>query len=406
MGAFEYQAVDAKGASRKGLISSDSPRQARQMLRDQGLIPISLSAVNEPTGRQGTAAVSRKKIPPTELAVITRQFATLLDAGLTIEEALDGLIEQTERHRSRAILTGIRSLVMEGQSLSEAMSGYPAAFPTLYRASIQAGEETGKLELVMDRLADYSENTEALRRRIGIALIYPALLSVVAVLIVAGLLTYVVPKVVRVFEESGQTLPLLTRGLLALSDFLQQWGGWLLLVLALGILAFRAVSRLPGPRLRLHRYYLTIPLLRSIIRNLNTANMARTLAIMTGSGVPLLTAMQASSRVLGNAAMHAAMEQARHDVGEGVPLSRALKKSGLFPPLLIQMVASGEAGGRLAEMLEKSARVQENELEARMAVLVGLFEPLMILVMGGIVLLIVLAILLPVFDLNELIYAR
>jgi general secretion pathway protein F len=385
MGAYEYQALDDKGHTKKGVLTGDTPRQVRQMLRDQGMIPLSLNPISETT-EQGQISPSRKRIPAAELALITRQFATLLDAGLTIEESLQGLIEQSSNHRIRSILTAVRSSVMEGLSLSEAIGNFPAAFPGLYRASLSAGEETGRLDKVLDRLADYTENTTALRRRIMIALIYPVILTVVAILIVTGLLTYVVPKVVKVFEESGQALPLLTRGMITI--------------------IFRFIFKQPGPKLALHHFILRMPLFGNIVRNLNTSTMARTLAIMSGSGVPLLSAMSASSQVVNNLAMRVAMEQARIDVGEGMSLSKALKKSGLFPPLLTQMVASGESSGRLDEMLEKSAQVQENELEARTSIMVGLFEPMMILVMGAIVLLIVLAILLPIFDLNELIYAR
>ena len=406
MGAFEYQALDDKGRTQKGVITGDTPRQVRQMLREQGLMPLSLDAVSDQSDAASMLHSSHKKIPTTELSVITRQFATLLGAGLTIEESLEGLIEQADRHRVRTVLTGVRAQVMEGQSLSEALSSFPKAFPELYRASIQAGEETGKLSLVMERLADYTENTEALRRRIGIALIYPVILTTVAILIVVALLTYVVPKVVKVFEESGQQLPLLTRGLIGLSDFLQSWGLLILLVLVVGVAVFRLVFRQPRAKLALHRFYLRVPLLRSIVRNLNTAAMARTLPIMSGSGVPLLTAMQASSREVRNEAMKKSVITARTEVGDGVSLSNALKKSSLFPTLLTQMVASGESSGELDKMLEKSANVQENELEARTAMLVGVFEPMMILVMGAVVLVIVLAILLPIFDLNELIYAR
>ena len=405
MGAYEYQALDEKGHTRKGVLTGDTPRQVRQMLREQGLVPLSLNPLSDKS-EQGQLNASRKRIPAAELAVITRQFATLLGAGLTIEEALEGLIEQSSNHRIRSILTAVRSSVMEGQSLSDAIGNFPAAFPSLYRASLSAGEETGRLDLVLERLADYTENTSSMRRRILIALIYPIILTVVAILIVTGLLTYVVPKVVKVFEESGQALPLLTRGMIAISEFLQAWGLWLLLAIVLGGILLRLLFRQPGPKLALHRFMLGMPLLGSIVRNLNTSTMARTLAIMSGSGVPLLTAMSASSQVVNNLAMRQAMEQARSDVGEGMSLSKALKKSQLFPPLLTQMVASGEASGRLDQMLEKSAQVQENELEARTSIMVGLFEPMMILVMGAIVLLIVLAILLPIFDLNELIYAR
>jgi general secretion pathway protein F len=405
MGAYEYQALDDKGRTQKGVLTGDTPRQVRQMLRDQGMIPLSLNPISETT-EQGQISPSRKRIPAAELALITRQFATLLGAGLTIEESLQGLIEQSSNHRIRSILTAVRSSVMEGQSLSAAIGNFPVAFPGLYRASLHAGEETGRLDQVLERLADYTENTTALRRRIMIALIYPVILTVVAILIVTGLLTYVVPKVVKVFEESGQTLPLLTRGMITISEFLQAWGLWMLLAIIIGSIIFRLIFRQPVPKLALHHFILRMPLLGNIVRNLNTSVMARTLAIMSGSGVPLLSAMTASSQVVNNLAMRVAMEQARTDVGEGMSLSKALKKSGLFPPLLTQMVASGESSGRLDEMLEKSAQVQENELEARTSIMVGLFEPMMILVMGAIVLLIVLAILLPIFDLNELIYAR
>ena len=405
MGAYEYQALDQKGNTRKGVLTGDTQRQVRQMLRDQGLLPLTLSEISEKTV-EGRTRQSRKRIPPAELAVITRQFATLLSAGLTIEEALDGLIEQSDNHRIRSILTAVRSSVMEGLSLSEAIGYFPAAFPSMYRASLHAGEETGHLDVVLERLADYTENTTTLRRRILIALIYPVILTVVAVLIVTGLLTYVVPKVVKVFEESGQALPLLTRGMIAVSEFLQTWGLWILLAIISAFIVFRFISRQPAVKLRLHQFILGLPLFGSIARNLNTSTMARTLAIMTSSGVPLLTAMTASSQVVSNLAMRKAMEQARIDVGEGMSLSKALKKSGFFPPLLTQMVASGESSGRLDRMLEKSAEVQENELEARTSIIVGLFEPMMILIMGAIVLVIVLAILLPIFDLNELIYSR
>ena len=405
MGAYEYQALDEKGNTCKGVLTGDTQRQVRQLLRDQGLLPLTLKEISEKTV-EGRTKQSRKRIPPAELSVITRQFATLLGAGLTIEEALEGLIEQSSNHRIRSILTAVRSSVMEGQSLSEAIGNFPAAFPGLYRASLHAGEETGRLDMVLDRLADYTENSTTLRRRILIALIYPIILTVVAVLIVTGLLTYVVPKVVKVFEESGQALPLLTRGMIAVSEFLQTWGLWILLAIVLGAIIFRFIARQPSTRLLLDQFMLGVPLLGSIVRNLNTSTMARTLAIMSASGVPLLTAMTASSQVVNNLAMRKAMEQARVDVGEGMSLSKALKKSGLFPPLLTQMVASGESSGRLDEMLEKSAEVQENELEARTSIMVGLFEPMMILIMGAIVLVIVLAILLPIFDLNELIYSR
>jgi general secretion pathway protein F len=406
MGAYEYQALDTKGRTRKGVITGDTPRQVRQLLRDMELIPLELVSISNTTTHDSPLRISNKKVSSSELAVITRQFATLLGAGLTIEEALDGLIQQTDRHRAHTILNGIRAMIMEGQSLSDAISNFPATFPSIYRATVAAGEESGKLDIVMDRLADYTENVDAVRRRISIALIYPVILTIIAILIVSALLTYVVPKVVKVFEESGQTLPLLTRGLINVSEFLQTWGIWILLIILLSFIVFKKFFNRPGPRSALHSFYLRVPVLRNITRNINTAAMARTLSIMVGSGVPLLKSMQASSQVLQNDAMKSAMVAAKTEVGEGVPLSKALKHSGLFPPLLAQMVASGESSGQLDKMLEKTAEVQENELEARTSMLVGLFEPAMILTMGVVVLVIVLAILLPIFDLNELIYDR
>lgn len=406
MGAYEYQALDTKGRTRKGVITGDTPRQVRQLLRDMELIPLELVSISNTRAHDSPLRISNKKVSSSELAVITRQFATLLGAGLTIEEALDGLIQQTDRHRAHTILNGIRAMIMEGQSLSDAISNFPATFPSIYRATVAAGEESGKLDIVMDRLADYTENVDAVRRRISIALIYPVILTIIAILIVSALLTYVVPKVVKVFEESGQTLPLLTRGLINVSEFLQTWGIWILLIILFSFIVFNKFFNRPGPRSALHRFYLRVPVLRNITRNINTAAMARTLSIMVGSGVPLLKSMQASSQVLQNDAMKSAMVAAKNEVGEGVPLSKALKHSGLFPPLLAQMVASGESSGQLDKMLEKTAEVQENELEARTSMLVGLFEPAMILTMGVVVLVIVLAILLPIFDLNELIYDR
>lgn len=408
MGAFEYQALDPKGKTRKGISQGDSARHVRQILRDQGLVPLAVTGVQEDrletAGAPATGARKRRaRITTNELAVITRQFATLLASGMTVEETLSALVNQAEGHQVKSVLSGIRAQVMEGRSMADAISSYPRSFPEIYQASVAAGEQSGNLSLVLDRLAEYVESRQVLKQRVSIALIYPIILTVVSILIVTGLLTYVVPKVVRVFENSGQTLPLLTRILIAMGEFLQQYGLWILGLGALATVALILVFRLEGPRFRLHRAILSMPGVRRISRGLNTARMARTLAIMVNSGVPLLTSMRAAEGVVSNVVLKADLNEAAGEVAEGVSINRALARRGHFPPLLIQMVASGESSGELGNMLEKAATVMERELESRVAVLVGLFEPFMILFMGCVVLLIVLAILLPIFDLNTLI---
>jgi general secretion pathway protein F len=401
--AFEYQALDANGRTLTGIASGDHPRHVRQQLRARGLTPLSVTGVAEERETGAGILASRRRLPATELAVITRQFSTLIGAGLTVEEALYALIEQSERHVVKRILSGVRSLVMEGNSLADAIAAFPGAFPDIYRASILAGEQSGRLEVVLDRLASYTEARQTLRQRVGLALIYPVILVVVSVLIVMFLFTYVVPKVVKVFQDTGHQLPWLTRVFISFSDFLQHYGLWLVAgVVGLSLL-FAALMRQTGFRYRFDALLLKWPWVKRLVRGVNTTRMARTLAIMVGSGVPLLTAMSAGAGVIGNLVIKEAMAQAAHEVEEGVSLNRALGRSGYFPPILIQMVASGEASGQLDSMLEKAAIVQERELESRVAVLVGLFEPLMILVMGGIVLMIVLSILLPIFDINKLI---
>ncbi len=404
MGAFEYQALDARGRTRKGVSSGDTARQVRQQLRQQGLTPVSVVGVaEEETRAHGAVRTRRTRIRTSELAVITRQLATLLDSGLTVEEGLTALIQQSEGHQVKTVLTGIRSMVVEGRSLADAIASYPRSFPEIYQASVQAGEQSGNLDVVLERLADYVEARQGLQQRIGVALIYPIILTVVAVLIVVGLLTYVVPQVVRVFEDTGQQLPALTRALIALSDFLRANGLWILAGGAAAVAAGALVLRRRRARFALHRLFLQLPGVRRLSRGVNTARMARTLAIMAGSGVPLLSAMRAAEGVVTNLVLREDLRVAAEEVAQGVSINRALGRSGHFPPLLVQMVASGESSGQLDRMLDKAALAMERELESRIAVLVGLFEPAMILIMGAVVLLIVLAILLPIFDLNQLI---
>ena len=408
MAAFQYEALDVNGRKSRGVATGDSARLVRQALREQGLIPVTIEAVEESRGSDETAKQnsnigSRQKLGTTDLAVITRQFATLLDSGLTIENALAGLVEQSDSYRVKTILTGVRSMVMEGRSLADGLRRFPRAFPELYVASVAAGEQTGHLEDVLERLAEYTESQQDIRQEIGTALAYPVLLTLVSIVIIIGLMTYVVPKVVRVFEDNGQALPVLTRVLISISDFMQAYGVILLTIVMLGGVIFSMMIRYPGPRFAFHGFILGMPGIKRLSRSLNTARMARTLAILIGSGVPLLSALRSASDVLMNVVLRHHLVQASEEVEQGASLSRALSRSRAFPAIFTQMVASGESSGRLAEMLGKSATALEKESESRIAIIVSLFEPLMILFMGVVVLIIVLAILLPIIDLNQII---
>lgn len=411
MAAFQYEALNPNGKKVRGVVTGDSAKLVRQELRDQGLTPLKIDIVTESanatgnaSGSQGHQAVgSKQKLSTTDLAVVTRQFATLLDSGLTIENALAGLVEQADNYRVKAILTGVRSMVMEGRSLAEGMRRFPKAFPELYVASVAAGEQTGHLEEVLERLADYTESQQDIRQKIGTALAYPVLLTIVSIFIIIGLMTYVVPKVVRVFEDNEQALPVLTRGLISVSEFLQQYGLFLGAILLVGAFLFSVILRYPGPKKSFHGFILTIPGIKRLSRSLNTARMARTLAILIGSGVPLLSALGSAADVLMNVVLKAHLVKASAEVEQGASFSRALSRSGAFPAIFTQMVASGESSGRLDEMLSKSATALEKESESRITIIVSLFEPLMILFMGAVVLIVVLAILLPIIDLNQII---
>ena len=402
MGAFEYYALDSRGRKKKGVASGDTARQVRNQLREQNLTLLDIQPVEESAGKS-RQRVSSRKINSLQLAVVTRQFATLVESGMTVEHSLGALIDQAETHQLKSLLTSVRASLLEGRSLADSMRQFPRSFPEIYTASVAAGEQTGKLAEVLDRLAEFTEARQGLKQRLGVALVYPVILTVVAILIVVGLLTYVVPQVVRVFEDTGQQLPVLTEMLITLSDFLRANGTVIATVLLGLFLFFSLLFRQAGPKTWLHRRFLKSVVTRRMSRGLNTSRMARTLAIMVGSGVPLLDAMRSSAEVVSNLVIRSAVNQAAVEVQKGVALSRALARSELFPPLFTQMVASGEQSGNLESMMDKSANALEREIEARISVLVGLFEPLMILFMGGIVLTIVLAILLPIFDLNQLV---
>ncbi len=404
MAAYEYFALTPEGKKQKGVATGDSAKAVRQSLREQGLTPLEVVSVSEHTAKKGGAVRGRRqKMSTMELAVSTRQFATLLDSGMPIEQALTGIVEQADRHSIKSIFSGVRSSVMEGGTLADGMRQFPRAFPELYIASVAAGEQTGYLEGVLERLADYTEARQGLQQRISTALVYPVILTIVAILIVVGLMAYVVPKVVKVFDDTGQTLPYLTRVMINISDFIVNYGHFLLLAIVGLIVLFSVLMRYEGPQMAYHRFILKFPLTQRLSKSLNTARMARTLSILIGSGVPLISAIKSSSEVVSNLVIRDALKTSSEEVEQGASLSRALGRRKLFPALLTQMVASGETSGRLDTMLEKSATSLEREAESRISVVVSLFEPMMILIMGVIVLVIVMAILLPIFDLNQVI---
>lgn len=404
MAAFAFAALDAGGKEQRGVLEADSSRQVRQMLRDRGLAPLRIEAAVKPQAQQGGRRIGRgPALKVAELALLTRQLATLLQAGMPLEEALGAVGRQAEKARVANIVLSVRSKVMEGHTLSNSMGEFPAAFPNLYRATVAAGEHSGHLDLVLGRLADYSENAHASRQKVMMALLYPAILLLVAVGIVAGLMTFVVPKVVDVIVGQGQALPALTRGLIGLSYFVTHWGFVALLgVIGLAI-GIRYLLRNDELRLQWHRRLLRLPLFGRLSRGSNTARFASTLSILTSSGVPLVDALGIGGAVLSNDWLKQAVVNATQQVREGSPLHRTLEQSGYFPPMMISMIASGEMSGSLSTMLERVAESQQREFDSIVATLLGVFEPVMLLVMGGAVLLIVIAILQPIFSLNQLI---
>ena len=405
MAAYEYAALDARGRSTRGLIEGDTPRQVRQMLRERGLTPLSVQEVAEAKARaRGRFSLRRGAgLSTTELALFTRQLATLSRSGLPLDEALTAVAQQSESRRVQRVTLGVRARVVEGNSLASAMGEFPAAFPTLFRATVEAGESAGKLDQVLERLADHAERSQALRGKILLATLYPTILTFVAIGVVIALMTYVVPKVVGVFASIGQKLPPLTLALIAISDFLRHDGIYLLAVLAAALFLFFRALRNEAFRYRVHRQWLRLPLIGRLVRGANTGRFTRTLGILFGSGVPILDALRIGAQVVNNLPMRSAIEEAAKRVREGASLSRSLSESRLFPPITMHLIASGETSGKLDEMLDRAAQNQERELETLIAALMGVFEPALILTMGGVVLFIVLAILLPIFDLNQLV---
>ena len=407
MAVFEYRALSGEGVQEKGMLEADSPRQVRQILRDKGLTPLSVASASEKRGVQkasrGSFAFLRKSISTTTLALITRQLATLIQASMPIEEALAAIAAQQEKPRVKNILLAIRSSVMEGFTLAASLELFPQHFPHMYQATVAAGEHAGHLDKVLVRLADHTEQRMQSRQKVQLALMYPVILLLAAVGIVSFLLGYVVPDVIKVFIDSGQELPLITQLLISASEGFKRWWPWLLVIITVIIFSVIHLLGRPGIRLKWHSRLLSIPVIGRFSRVLNTAQFAGTLSILTSSGVALVDALEIAARVVSNDRLKCSIKESARKVSEGTSLHLSLKESGYFPPLMLHMIASGEATGELDTMLDRTAQNQQMELENKVSMLVGLSEPLMLVIMGSIVLTIVLAILLPILNMNTLI---
>lgn len=402
MPAFQYHAINKKGETQKGMIEADSLKQARHLLREQHLTPLSVQLLQQKTLFLNKNTFRRNNISSKELALITRQLATLLSAGLPLEEVLTAVAEQTEHPRSKGLMLAVRSKVLEGHSFAAALGEYPHAFSNLYCSTVAAGERSGHLDVVLQRLADYTEQQFQMKQKIQNALIYPTIMILVAIGIVGFLLEYVVPKMISVYHNIGETLPTLTRILIAISNGIKSEGWIVVLFIILSFFLFRrSMQRNIHFREKIHRALLRLPLMGNAIKIANTARFSRTFAILSSAGVSVIEAMMISSALITNLPIRAAVEQAAKRVKEGANIHLALKQTTFFPPMSIHLIASGEASGQLENMLERAANNQDGDISRLIDTTLALFEPAIILIMGIIVLFIVLAILLPIFQLDQ-----
>lgn len=403
MGAFAYQALDAEGRTQSGVLQADTARAARSMLREKGLSPLEVSAAAGAVEGPSASGLGRRGLSITQRVVLTQQLATLVRAGLPIDEALAALADEASDHRLRAIVAALRSRVMEGSTLAASMAEFPSSFPEIDCATVQAGEQGGDLAESLDRLADYAESRDSLNRELISAFAYPVLLLLVAFGVVAGLMASVVPRVADVFNNLGAKLPLLTRLLIQLSDFLGHYGLLLLGALVVLLVLWRLLLRQPGIRHRVDAFWLRLPLFGKVLQAAETARVTRTLAVLTGAGVPVLESLRLAGQTLKRLPLQEAMRQAAQRVREGTNIARALSETKAFPPVALRLISSGERSGRLAEMFEAAAVQQAREVKTALDLTRAVLAPLVILFVGAVVLAIVLAILLPIFELNNLI---
>ncbi|GAB6263428.1 type II secretion system inner membrane protein GspF [Photobacterium sp. CCB-ST2H9] len=404
MAAFEYKALDAKGRQKKGVMEADTARQIRQQLREQGLIPVEVSQSHEREKRKaGGRLVLRRGISTNELSLLTRQLATLVQAGMPLEECLRAVAEQSEKVRLKNMILAVRSRVVEGYTLSDSMAEFPHIFDQLFRAMVAAGEKSGHLDTVLNRLADYTENRQKMRSKLQQAMIYPTMLTLVAVSVVAFLLATVVPKIVDQFVHMGQELPQITQVLLAASNFVQHWGLLVVLAILALIMGVRMALRRPDLRLKWDQRMMKVPVIGKVARGLNTSRFARTLSICTSSAIPLLDGMKVAAQVMTNTWVNQQILEAADKVREGASLRVSLEQTKLFPPMMLHMIASGERSGELEQMLTRAADNQDRDFESLVNMALGVFEPLLIVVMAGIVMFIVIATLMPIIALNNMV---
>ena len=405
MAAYSYTALDSAGKKQKGVLQGDTAKSVRAQLRSQGLVPLDVDVVNQASTQKSTGfSLFQRKVSVAELALITRQIATMLSAAIPLEESLLSVAEQNDKARIKNIIMAVRAKVLEGHTFAAGLAEFPQVFDKLYRATVAAGEKTGHLDKVLDRLAEFAERRHAVRQKVQQALIYPSIIILSSVSIVGFLLSYVVPKMVAVFQQSGQLLPTATQILLAISAFVQHAGWYLVAAVVIGIIVWNRLLKRPIFSGWVDVWLLKLPLIGKSIRLINTARFAHTFAILNAAGVEVIEAMRVSSDLVANSAIQKALVAATRQVGEGVAISRALKETGYFPPMSIYLIASGENSGQLDAMLERTAKNQETQVEQSINIMLTLFEPLMILVMGSIVLFIVLAILLPIFNMDQFVH--
>ena len=398
MGAYQYLALKKSGNTCKGVIEADSERHARQLLRDQGMIPTQVYTL-----KKANLSKHKDKLSAQDLSLFTRQLATLLAAGIPVEEALRGVSEQTDKDKIRQLIIGVRSKVMEGYALAQAMAEYPYVFPELYRATVGAGEQTGRLDLVLEKLADYTENQQQIRQKIQQALIYPALMIVVSTAIISFLLAFVVPKIIEVFSSSGQSLPAMTSALIAISSYIKSYGLYTIVLLIVMMVIFKQSLTNIRVRTNWHRIVLKLPVVSYLVRSINVARYVHTFGILFAAGVNVLETMQVSASLVSNLVMRSAFDIAAVRVKEGTAISQALKETGFLRPMAAHLIASGEKTGQLSTMMERAAKHLDNEVRRLIDTALTLLEPLVILFMGAVVLFIVLATLLPIFSMEQLV---
>lgn len=402
MPAFQYHAINQAGTKHKGVLEGDSERQIRQLLRERGLVPIEVKKVDNKISAKKNFSLSRKKsISVKDLALLTRQLSTLLSSGLPLEEALLAVAEQSEKTKTKSILLAVRARVLEGHTLATGLREFPAAFSSLYCATVAAGEQSGNLSIILTRLADYTEKQQKMRQKLKQAMIYPSIMTLVSIAIVTFLLIYVVPKMIAVFHTTGQSLPTATTILIAISQFIKQYGIYTLILIAIGGFCFKRALYNINFKTAVHRAILKLPLIGNATKVINTARFSRTLSILISASTPVLDAMKVSSQLITNLPMRTAVEATIDKVREGVNIHHALKQTSYFPAMSIHLIASGEASGQLESMLERAADNQDLSIEQLIDTSLTLFEPLMILVMGSVVLFIVLAIMLPIFSMDN-----